>query len=73
MATDKQMTKAIETVAQAAPKTPSALRSIFNSVLFPLLPGLLVSLLSTQKGKPRIDAVAIQTRDVLVEAYPLDE
>ena len=63
MADDKRLTRAAEKVAAATPKTPSALTALFKSVLLPILPALIATVLVKANAKTK--AILRQVRDTL--------
>lgn len=61
---DSALAKAAPKVAEAAPKTSSSVLSLFRSLFFPLLPGIIGELVKRTKS-PRDEKILRQVRDVL--------
>lgn len=61
---DNALTKAAPKVEAAAPKTSSSVLSLFRSLFFPLLPGIISELVKRSKSS-RDERILIQVRDIL--------
>jgi hypothetical protein len=61
-----ELTTAAAAIAEAQPKTSSALKTLFRTVLLPILPALVSGILVNASTKTK--TILRKTRDILVDA-----